>query len=233
MNGEAAARLRELARRYAEGQVSRDNYLAMRTAVLDAATGVSDRSGAEQRALRDAPAQGLGAQASAQDTTLTEMMGSERAAGDAGRALPEQAFRERHRLLMRAGLSGVVTAVILGTLWFALPDSPQDPELSTTPVPQTVDGELEASPSAEALVAGFMAQGDWSAGAMADFMVAWEQLPAAGRREALGAAWFKAFADELNERITEQQALAEIRGAGHGAGEYQALVEFAERLGLR
>ena len=39
MSAQAGARLRELARKYAQGQLSRVDYVSMRTRLLDLATG--------------------------------------------------------------------------------------------------------------------------------------------------------------------------------------------------
>ena len=233
MNEKPAARLRELARRYADGQVSRSDYLALRTALLDAATGVPEQSGGEQSVLRDAPAEGRRDQTSDQDATLPDLADRAQAAGDAGQPPPGQAYPAKYRLLVRTGLSGAATAIVVGVLWFALPGPQQDAELPATPETHSTEADQGAGPSAEELVAEFLSRDDWGAGATGDFLVAWEQLPAVQRREALGAAWFKALTDELSERITEQQALAEIRGPLQGSGEHSALVEFAERLGLR
>ncbi len=234
MSDEVVERLRGLARRYAEGQLSRRDYLSMRTGLLDAVTGHSQRSGAGEPVVGDAPAAHPVPDNSLADTPAAGLGPRERLASDADQ--PTATTRPasgKNRALMVTVLGVGLTVVVLAALWLVSAGPGSDADVSTTAAPQKVSVADSAKSSARSRVEAFMARNDWSPPAIGDFLSAWEELPESLRRDALGAAWFKPLSDELNERIAEQQALADIRGPDGGSGEYETLVTFAERLGLK
>ena len=233
MNDEAIERLRELARLHAEGELSRRDYLSMRTGLLDAVTGYSQLSAAGEPMLHDSPVEHPLPEESLAGRLAADRALHEELADEARKPAVATRTASRNRLpIMGAALAVGFTVVVLVAFWlvFAVPDS--GPAVSTMGMPPMVP-VAEGRPSAQSQVEAFRARNDWSRPAIRNFLSVWEALPESTRREALAAAWFKPLADELNERIATQQALADTQGPDGEPGEHETLVAFAERLGLR
>lgn len=210
----ATVSLRALARRYADGEISRNDYVRERRELVDQV--VAGNLQPVEPSLAPVSA----GSAPQEPAPPTARRGS--VAGDSGRS--------RRPVFIAAAVLvlGTVVAAVL------LLDNGQPPLPQAGP-PAPVPAEPSApSPAPEiALINGFLAADSWSAESIASMAGRWAALPAEARSRAQRSPEFRKLVQGLHSQIAEAEGLATL-GGGQAANErLRELLDFAGRMDVQ
>jgi formylglycine-generating enzyme required for sulfatase activity len=207
--------LHELAKAYAHGRLSRDQYRAQRRHLLDALTGHD----APTRPHRlPAPAPYPLPEVAPTAATTPQWRAAAAAASPAGQ--PPAGARGRRLALPLAGMAALLVAGLAGVLLY-LPQREPAPFAPVAGLTRPAPDPLHA----------YLQDPDWSPAGTRAFLERWRTLPPAGRRALLVDTRFHFLKDGLRQRIAEQRALAAEDDAEAAARERE-LVAFAEAIGI-
>jgi len=208
------ASLRSLARQYAAGELSRDEYSRQRRAIIEAVV-----------------AGELQAPAPVGDTLVEA-----EAAAPAPASPPQAAARGGRRPLV-IGAVAAAAVLLAGAYWTISGDGEQaspatpSPERSASEAPASAPAPGSGAASWPALE-GFLASGQWQEAELAELTEAWQALPPAKRIDIRGSADFRALVSELHGELVRLQGLAELGGGDAVRRRAERLLAFAAALGI-
>jgi formylglycine-generating enzyme required for sulfatase activity len=204
--------VRGLARRYAAGEVSRDEYRRQRTELI--------------RSIVQGTAPVVPYQPAEQDgTTTTQTVTRPRPATANAGETPAEAPPPSPYLL--PAIIAVLLAIIgIGVALWWPEESPEQPRVEAQPPP----AERPFPAAGQELIAAFLMAGDWQPGALDGFRRQWDGLAAEERAAALETTEYVRLGDAIAERLgAPSQADA---APGDSPATLEPLREFAAALGF-
>jgi len=254
--------LRDLAREYGKGNLSRDNYVRSRTELLEGvvagtvkvehieyAPPIARPSAEPSDSTLPRTRKRERTEATTED--VTDFVAPEnRRANAAAQTEPEtQPSSGSAPVLILVAAVAILVAVITT---FALLSRDRDSAAEVSPSaeavadttvnPDTVEVVATAAVApvdapaqdntGSALVREFLSAKDWSAGNMENFVGAWRQLPDADRAAAGDSVEMSQLSNEIYKKLLAVRALAAIDGLELSFNKQKALVDFSNDLGI-
>ena len=247
--------LRELAREYAKGNISREGYLQSRTELLEGIVSgaieveeidfappvVKPKADPTEATLPRGRKATSSEPAKTEDVTDFVSPEDRRAAAaslDAG-ADDEPASNAKMTTVIVAVvvIVGIMSVVALlsrdrGTAPVpAVKQGVDAMEPESAPMDQDMGEAMEPN-AASMLVHDFLQQKNWSDESLATFESEWQQLPEEKRAAAAGSVELSQMANEIYKRLLAVRALSSIDGADVSYRKQAALVEFSRQMGI-
>jgi len=200
--------LKQLAKAYATGEITKYDYRQQRSTVIDEITGYSDI--VEETETDTSPLTVPFAAASEQTPNTPQNTPPQKAEftdGDISFDFDLDPLEEDQPQNISQGLRLIFIITVLTFIVFAfiLLYPQPSPDTTTTPVS---DSALTADP--RQLVESFVNKTEWAQSDIAEFLINWLSLSEQQQNKAQQEVWFQRLVDTLRKRQIEQKALADL-----------------------